>query len=177
MIFTATAIEGVFVLDVEPFIDERGAFSRTWAADEFEAHGLDTELSQCSTSWNPRRGTLRGMHYQRAPHAETKTIRCTRGRAYAVALDLRPESATYCGWTSTELSADNRRGFYVPKGLAFGFQSLDDGTEILYMMSHPYTPSHYAGVRWNDTAFAIDWPAVDERVMSDKDATYPDFTP
>jgi dTDP-4-dehydrorhamnose 3,5-epimerase len=162
---------------VEPFTDERGSFSRTFSQEEFTAHGLSPDVSQCSTSWNPRRGTLRGMHYQREPHGEHKLIRCTRGAAYGVAVDLRPEAATFCRWIAIELRADERRALYVPPGMAFGFQSLEDGTEILYMMSQPYAPSHYAGVRWNDPAFAIEWPDVDERIISEKDAGYPDFRP
>ena len=175
MIFSETPLPGVFLLDAEPFEDERGAFSRTFAEEEYASHGLNPRVSQCSMSWNKHKGTLRGMHFQHPPHAEAKTIRCTRGRVYAVALDLRPDSDTYCSWTPTELSADNRRALYVPELCAFGFQSLEPATEILYIMSHPYAPSHYTGVRWDDPAFGIEWPEAPDRTISEKDRTYPDF--
>jgi dTDP-4-dehydrorhamnose 3,5-epimerase len=175
--FSETPLEGAFLVDIEYAEDERGFFARTFAREEFEAAGLDPDVSQCSTSWNPRRDTLRGMHYQREPHGECKLVRCTRGAVYAVAVDLRPDAETYCAWTAAELRADTRQAIYVPVGMAFGFQSLEDASELLYMMSHPFTPSHYAGVRWDDPTFGIDWPAADERIISDRDRSYPDFQP
>jgi dTDP-4-dehydrorhamnose 3,5-epimerase len=176
MRFTELPLAGAYVIDVEPFVDERGEFARTYCREEYLAHGLDPEVSQCSTSWNPRRGTLRGLHFQRPPHQETKVVRATRGAAFGAVVDLRPGSPTYCSWHGVELRADEHRMVYVPKGMAFGFQTLEDETEILYQMSEPYTETHYAGVRWDDPAFGIEWPAG-ERMISEKDASYPDFRP
>jgi dTDP-4-dehydrorhamnose 3,5-epimerase len=176
VIFTETSVPGAFVIDVEPFEDERGLFARSFDREEFAEHGLSPEIAQCSTSWNRSRGTLRGLHYQAAPHGENKLVRCTRGSLWAVMVDLRPESPAYCRWASAPIDAENRRMYYAPKGIASGFITLADSTELLYAMSHPFTPSHYAGVRWNDPAFGIEWPEK-PRVISDRDASFADFEP
>lgn len=169
-----TGVAGVVILDAEPHHDDRGFFARTWCRDELSAAGLDDGISQCSISFNERRGTVRGLHWQRSPWEETKIVRCTRGRIWDVALDLRADSATYLRWTAVELSAENRRSLYIPKGVAHGFQSLDDRSEVYYMISESHHPESASGVRWNDPAFGIAWP-IAEIVISDRDASYPDF--
>ena len=175
MIFTRTALEGVWILDIERHEDERGFFARTWCREELAARGLDTALAHCSISFNRRRGTLRGLHYQTGPHAEAKIVRCTRGVAYDVTLDLRLSSSTFKKWVAVELSADNRRMLYVPVGCAHGFQTLADETEMQYQISQAYAPECARGVRWNDPAFGIVWPIRNDLVMSARDRTYPDF--
>jgi dTDP-4-dehydrorhamnose 3,5-epimerase len=174
VIFTPTPLAGAFVIEPEPIPDARGLFARTWCQRELQAHGLESRLAQCSTSFNKRKGTLRGMHYQTAPFAETKIVRCTRGSMYDVIIDLRPESATFARHFGATLTADNRRAMYIPTGFAHGFQTLEDDTEVLYQISEFYSPEHSRGVRWNDPAFGIEWPAA-ERIMADRDRTYPDF--
>ena len=176
MIFRETTLPGVWVIDPEPSADERGFFARTWCAREFEARGLTAELAQCSVSWNRARGTVRGLHYQAAPHAEAKLVRCTRGAIHDVALDLRSNSPTRHRWAAVELNADNRRMLFVPEGVAHGFQTLVDDTEVFYQISEFYSPEHSRGVRWDDPAFGIAWPQ-DERTMSERDRRYPDFRP
>jgi dTDP-4-dehydrorhamnose 3,5-epimerase len=175
--FEETAVVGAVVVVPEPMEDERGAFARTVDRDEFAARGLATDWVQCSTSYSRRSGTLRGMHYQAAPHEEAKLVRCTRGAIYDVALDLRPGSAGICSWAGVELSADNRRALHVPPGCAHGFLTLLDDTEILYMMDAPYVAAAARGVRWDDPAFAIAWP-VDGKtpLLAARDAAYPDWT-
>lgn len=175
MIFTETPIKGAYVIDPERLADERGFFARTWCRREFEAHGLDATLAQCSVSFNQKTGTLRGMHYQAAPHAEHKLVRCTAGIIYDVIVDLRPGSVTFRHWFAAELSADNRRMLYIPEGLAHGFLTLADNTEVFYQISEYYVPEGARGVRWNDPAFAISWP-VHPRIVSQRDSTYADFT-
>ncbi len=174
MKFSPTALAGACIIDIEPVQDERGFFARSWCREEFAKHGLNPDLAQCSISFNKKRGTLRGMHYQAKPHEETKVVRCTRGMIYDVIVDLRPESPTFRKWIAVELSADNRRMLYIPAGLAHGFQSLADDTEVFYQISTPYHPESARGVRWDDPAFGIEWPAA-ERIISDKDRRYPDF--
>lgn len=174
MKFSPTALAGACIIDIEPVPDERGFFARSWCREEFARHGLNPDLVQCSVSFNKKRGTLRGVHYQAKPHEETKVVRCTRGVIYDVIVDLRPESSTFRKWIAVELSADNRRMLYIPAGLAHGFQSLADDTEVFYQISTPYHPESARGVRWDDPAFGIEWP-VTERVISDKDRQYPDF--
>lgn len=169
-----TTVDGVFVVEPERVEDERGFFARTWCAGELAGAGLDPSLSQCSISFNTRRGTLRGMHFQRAPFEESKVVRCTRGRIYDVALDLRPGSPTFRASVGVELTAENRLALYVPKGCAHGFLTLEDASEVLYLISAPFTPGASAGVRWDDPAFAIEWPAR-PAVISTRDASYPDF--
>lgn len=175
MVFTETKLKGAFVVDLEPREDERGFFARTFCAREFEEHGLNPHLVQCSISFNKQRGTLRGMHWQEAPHGECKLIRVTRGAIYDVILDLRRGSATFKQWFAIELTAENRRQLYVPEGFAHGFQTLSDSTEVAYQMSEFFAPESSSGVRWNDPAFAIEWPTVARRIMNDRDASYPDF--
>lgn len=177
MIFAETALPGAFVIDLEPHRDERGFFARGWCEREFEEHGLDPRVAQCNLSYNDLKGTLRGMHYQVAPHEEVKLVRCIRGSIYDVIIDLRPESPAYMNWVGVELSAENRRSLYVPEGFAHGYVTLEDETETFYQVSEFYTPGAEAGVRWNDPAFAIEWPDVDVRVISEKDRAWPDFEP
>lgn len=174
MKFLETKLPGVFEIQIEPHSDLRGFFARTWCEKEFEDHGLNGNLVQCSVSLNLRKGTLRGMHYQAAPFAETKVVRCTAGEIYDVILDLRPESPTFKQWIALPLSAETRNSIYVPHGCAHGFLTLTDNSEILYQMSEFYHPELSRGVRWNDPAFQIAWPEKVE-VISERDQTYPDF--
>jgi dTDP-4-dehydrorhamnose 3,5-epimerase len=171
---TETRLAGAFVIEVELSRDERGFFARTFDADEFRRCGLDPTVAQCNTSFNERAGTLRGLHYQAEPDGECKLVRCTRGAIYDVIVDLRADSETYCRWFAVELSADNARELYIPKGLAHGFQTLTDDSEVAYQMSHVYVPEAARGVRWDDPAFGIDWPEA-ERTVSDRDSSFPDF--
>lgn len=174
MIFRETKLPGVIELRLEIKSDERGFFARTWCRNEFERHGLDPQLVQCSLSFSTLKGTLRGMHYQAAPHAETKLVRCTHGSAYDVLVDLRPQSPTFKNWVALILSAENRNMVYVPHGCAHGFLTLEDKTEVFYQMSQFYDAGSARGVRWDDPAFGIAWPAEVE-VISERDRTYPDF--
>jgi len=174
MIFTETPIKGAYVIDPEPIVDERGFFARTWCRREFEAHALVPGLAQCNISFNHRKGTLRGMHYQVAPHVEAKLMRCTAGAIYDVIVDLRADSKTFRQWFAVELSSDTRRMLYIPDGLAHGFQTLTDGVEVFYQMSEFYAPECARGVRWNDPAFGIRWP-LEVAMISERDRTYPDF--
>lgn len=174
MKFHETKLPGVFEIHFEPAADERGFFARSWCQKEFEDHGLDGRLVQCSVSLNSRKGTLRGVHYQGEPFAETKVVRCTAGAIYDVVLDLRGQSPTFKQWFAKVLSAENRHSLYIPKGCAHGFLTLTEESEVLYQMSEFYHPDSARGVRWNDPAFQIEWPAPPV-VMSDRDRTYPDF--
>jgi dTDP-4-dehydrorhamnose 3,5-epimerase len=172
MIFTETALAGAYVVEMERLEDDRGFFSRSFCAEEFAARGLPATLSQCSVSFNSRRATLRGLHFQADPHAETKLIRCTAGAIHDVIVDLRPDSPSRRRWLGFDLTADNRRALFVPKGFAHGFITLADRSEVLYMMSVAYAPGFARGVRWNDPALAIEWP-LEPKHMSDRDAAYP----
>ena len=174
MKFTDTGIGGVWVIEAERLEDERGFFARTWDTEEFADRGLNPRLAQCSISYNRAVGTLRGMHYQVAPHAEAKLVRCTAGAIFDVALDLRPDSSTVGEWFGTELSAENRRALYVPEDCAHGFLTLDDGCEVHYQISQSYAPEAARGVRWDDPAFAISWPG-EVVVINERDRSYPDF--
>ncbi len=174
MKFHKTKLPGVFEIHLDPAVDARGFFARSWCQKEFEEHGLKSNLVQCSVSVNSRTGTLRGMHYQAAPFAEAKVVRCTAGAIYDVVLDLRGESPAFKHWFTTMLSAENRRSLYIPEGCAHGFLTLTDESEVLYQMSEFYHPEASRGVRWNDPAFQITWPAKVE-VISERDRTYPDF--
>jgi dTDP-4-dehydrorhamnose 3,5-epimerase len=169
-----TAIAGVMVVRVAANGDQRGLFARTYDADAFAAAGLPTEWPQCNTSWNARKGTLRGLHFQNPPRPDPKLVRCTRGRIFDVAVDLRPDSPTFCRWTGAELSAENRDAMAIPAGCAHGFLTLEDDCEVFYMMGAFYVAELAGGVRWNDPAFAIAWPAA-PTAMSEKDANWPDF--
>jgi dTDP-4-dehydrorhamnose 3,5-epimerase len=174
MRFSPTGIAGVLVVDIEPRSDDRGSFARLQCPDEFAAAGHPFAPAQTSLSRNPRAGTLRGMHYQPAPHAEAKLVRAVRGRIFDVAVDLRPDSPTWRKWFGIELSAENARALFIPEGVAHGFLTLEPDTEVLYQISPKFEAGHEAGVRWNDPAFAIVWPHA-PALISDRDATYPDY--
>jgi dTDP-4-dehydrorhamnose 3,5-epimerase len=172
--FLETALKGAFIIEPERIEDERGFFARTFCRREFEARGLNPDLVQCSISFNHQRATLRGMHYQSAPHAEAKLVRCTRGAIYDVIIDLRPQSPTFRRWVAVDISAENHLMVYVPEGFAHGFQTLQAETEVSYYISEFYSPARARGVRWNDPAFAIGWPIADP-VISVRDQTHPEF--
>jgi dTDP-4-dehydrorhamnose 3,5-epimerase len=174
MIFKKTKISGVFEISLERKIDERGFFARTWCQKEFDACGLNSKLVQCSISYNTCKATLRGLHYQAAPFAESKLVRCTRGAVYDVVVDLRPESPTFKDWISLVLMAENRQMVFIPEGCAHGFLTLEDHSELFYQMSEFYDARSARGVRWNDPAFCISWPEH-VAVISDRDRDYPDF--
>ena len=174
MIFSEMELCGAYLVDIESMHDERGFFARSWCGDEFEAHGLNPALVQCNISYNKKKGTLRGMHFQIAPHEEAKLVRCVRGAIYDVIVDLRPDSSTYCCWQGVELNEENRRALYVPEGFAHGFYTLADDTEISYQMSSRFVPGSSAGIRWDDPAIAIQWPEQ-PTCMSEKDRSYPGF--
>jgi dTDP-4-dehydrorhamnose 3,5-epimerase len=174
MTFHETAILGAFEIHLEPRPDERGFFARSWCREEFQIHGLNPGLVQCSISYNKRKGTLRGLHYQAAPHQEAKLVRCTRGAICDVVVDLRVQSPTFKGWISANLTAANRHMLYVPEGCAHGFLTLEDETEVFYQMSAAYNSESARGVRWDDPAFRIEWPATVE-LISERDRTYPNF--
>lgn len=174
MEFLKTKLPGVFEIRIEAKPDERGFFARTWCQKEFEAQGLAGKLAQCSMSFNKRKGTLRGMHYQVVPHEETKLIRCTQGAIYDVVVDLRPNSPAFKNWIAAELTSEKRNMIYVPQGCAHGFLTLEDGSEVIYQMSEFQHLESARGVRWDDPAFQIKWPAKAE-VISMRDRNYPDF--
>jgi dTDP-4-dehydrorhamnose 3,5-epimerase len=174
MKFLAAEIPGVYLVEPEPIEDERGFFARVFCAGEFAARGLAAHVAQCSLSFNSRKGTLRGMHYQAAPHEEARLVRCTRGAIFDVALDLREGSATFGRWAAFELTAENRRMIYVPEGVAHGFQTLVDEAEVHYQMSAEYEAASARGARWNDPAFAIRWP-FPPSMISQRDASFPLF--
>lgn len=172
MRFIETKLKGAYIIEPEPIEDERGFFARTFCAREFEAHGLNPRLVQCNISYNKRKGTLRGMHYQAAPHAEAKLVRCTRGAIYDVIIDLRPESPTYQEWVAVELTAGSHRMLYVPERFAHGFQTLEDDSEIFYQMSEFYEPEYAQGVRWDDPVFMVEWP-IPPGIISGRDSEFP----
>ncbi|MGQ9870769.1 dTDP-4-dehydrorhamnose 3,5-epimerase [Leptodesmis sp.] len=174
MIFTETQLKGAFIIDVELLADQRGAFARTFCAKEFEQHGLKPTIAQCNLSFNYKTGTIRGMHYQVPPAAETKLVRCTKGAIYDVIVDLRPDSPTYRQHIGVELTADNRRALYVPELFAHGYQALTDGAEVVYQVGEFYTPGYERGLRYDDPAFGISWP-LPVTVISEKDASWPLF--
>lgn len=175
MIFMETKIKGAFVIELERLEDDRGFFARSWCQEEFRAYGLTPELAQCNISFNKKKGTLRGMHYQVAPHKEAKLVRCTMGAIYDVIIDLRPKSPTFKQWVAVTLTAENYKMLYVPEGFAHGFQTLEDKTEVFYQMTAFYVRESARGVRWDDSLFGIEWPD-DDRMISAKDQQYPDFT-
>lgn len=174
MIFTATPLPGAVVIEPEPLADERGFFARSFCAREFAAHGLNPHVVQCNISFNRNTGTVRGLHFQRPPHAEAKLVRCTAGAVYGVIVDLRPVSPSFRKHFAVELSAHNRKMLYVPEGLAYGFQTLQDDTEVFYQMSALFAPEAADGLRWNDPAFEIAWPLA-VTVISERDRSFPDF--
>lgn len=174
MIFTETKLKGAYLLEPERYEDERGFFSRSWSQREFAARGLEAGFVECNISFNKRKGTLRGMHFQVAPHAQPKLVRCTMGAVYDVIVDLRADSETFRQWVPAELSDQNRLMLFIPEGFAHGFQTLADNTELFYQMAGYYAPECASGVRWNDPAFGIQWPE-DERIIIARDQQYPDF--
>lgn len=174
MIFTATQLDDAWLIDLEPREDERGFFARIWCRQELAAQGLDTEIAQESLSFNRHRGTMRGLHFQRPPHEETKIVRCTRGGIFDVIVDLRPQSPSYLRWQGFELTAENRKALYVPKGFAHGFQTLVDNAEIVYQISEFYAPNSAGGYRYDDMAFGIAWP-LPVTVISERDLSWPAF--
>jgi dTDP-4-dehydrorhamnose 3,5-epimerase len=172
--FIPQELAGVWLIEPEWISDERGSFGRTWCAREFEGRGLNPRLVQCNISTNRRQGTVRGMHFQREPHAEVKLVRCTRGAIFDVIVDLRPGSPTFRLWVAQELSADNHRMFYIPEGFAHGFQTLTDDAEVFYQMSHEFVPGAGDGVRWNDPAIDVRWP-LPISVISERDQIWPEL--
>lgn len=178
MIFTEAPLASAWVIDPERREDERGHFARTYDRDEFAQRGIDATVVQCNTSFNARAGTLRGMHFQAAPHGEPKLVRCTRGAIHDMIVDLRPGSPTHRHWFSVDLTAANGRALHVPVDFAHGFQTLEDASEVLYMMGSEYAAGAASGVRWDDPAFGIEWPQppAGGRTISDRDAGYPDYT-
>ena len=176
MIFTSTPLAGSYLIEPDLISDERGFFARTYCRNEFADKGLNPNLVQCNISYNKVRGTLRGMHYQKAPYAEAKLVRCTQGGIYDVIIDLRSDSKTFTQWFGVELTAENRKALYVPEGFAHGFITLKDDTEVLYQMSEFFHAECAAGARWNDPVFSIQWP-VEVKVISERDQNYQDFKP
>ncbi len=174
MIFSPTGLPGAFLLELQKLQDERGFFARSFCVREFTAQGLEPRVSQCNISFNARRGTLRGLHYQEAPREEAKLIRCTAGAIHDVIVDLRPHSATYLKHFGARLDARNRRMLFVPAGFAHGFLTLEDDTEVFYQMSEFYAPESARGIRWDDPALGIDWP-LRPTVLSERDGSYPDW--
>jgi dTDP-4-dehydrorhamnose 3,5-epimerase len=175
MIFTPTLLEGAYLIDLEPRVDDRGYLARTFCEQEFAERGLRMQIVQSSTIQTTWRNTLRGLHYQEEPHREIKLVRCTRGSIFLVMVDLRPGSLTRNRWVGVELDARSGRMAFVPKGFAQGYQTLEDDVEVHYQMSHHYVPEAARGVRWDDPAFAIDWPPARERIISERDRTWPDL--
>lgn len=176
MIFVETKLKDAHIIEIEKLEDTRGFFARSWCRNEFDEHGLVSTVVQANISWNKKRGTLRGMHYQVPPYEEVKLVRCSRGSIYDVIIDLRKDSPTYKQWLGVELTADDYKLLYVPGGFAHGFQTLEDDTETVYQVSQFYTPGAEAGLRWDDPTFNINWP-LEVRVISDKDRNWPDYQP
>ena len=176
MKFQETPLDGAYVIELEPFHDDRGFFARGWCQREFTAHGLNGNVSQVNLSYNKSKGTMRGMHYQVPPHAETKLVRCVRGALYDVIIDLRSESATFGRTFGVELNCENRKMLYVPERFAHGFITLQDDTEAIYQASEFYAPGSERGIRFDDPLFKIDWP-VEIEVISDKDKSWANFDP
>jgi dTDP-4-dehydrorhamnose 3,5-epimerase len=177
MIFTSLPLNGAIAIDPERLSDDRGFFARTYCEREFAAHDIQARFVQCNVSFNLRRGTLRGLHYQQSPHEESKLVSCPRGAIYDVIVDLRSASPTYRHWHAVELSESNGRLLYVPKGFAHGFQTLCDDTTVFYQMSEFYHPDAARGIRWDDAALAIPWPKTDLRTLSQRDLAFPVLPP
>jgi dTDP-4-dehydrorhamnose 3,5-epimerase len=175
MVFKETRLKNAFIIELEKIVDDRGFFSRAWCQKEFNANGLNANIVQCNLAFNNRKGTLRGMHYQIAPHEEAKIVRCTRGKLYDVIVDLRPKSPTYLQWIGVELSSENRKMLYVPENFAHGYLTLTDNTELFYQVSDFYSPESESGIRWNDRTVNIKWPQTNDLIMTDKDKNWPDF--
>jgi dTDP-4-dehydrorhamnose 3,5-epimerase len=177
MIFTETKLKDAFIIEIEKIGDERGFFARVWCQNEFEARGLNSRWVQANLAFSKKRGTLRGLHYQIAPYEEAKLMRCIRGAMYDVIVDLRQDSPTYKQWLGVELTEDNRRMLYVPEGFAHGYQTLVDDTEVFYPVSQFYTPGAERGMRWDDPAFAVEWPVTENLTVSEKDKSWPEYLP
>jgi len=175
IIFRETKLKGVCVIEPERFEDQRGFFARSFSQQEFSAHGLKAQFVEAGISFNLRKLTVRGMHFQASPNEQAKLVRCTRGSILDVAIDLRPESPTYKQWFAQELTSRNRLMLYIPEGCAHGFQTLEDETEVFYQLSAGYAPASERGVRWNDPVFGIPWPATSGVIVNERDRTYPDF--
>ena len=174
MLFLETKLNGAFTIDVQRIEDSRGFFARAFCKREFEQRGLNPAIVQCNVSFNPQKGTLRGMHYQQEPFREVKVVRCIAGAIFDAIVDLRPDSSTYRQWTGVELSAQNGRSLYVPEGFAHGYLTLTENTEVFYQVSEFYSPGYERSIRWNDPAFRIQWP-IEPLIISPKDASHPDF--
>ena len=174
MLFSETELKGAHIIEVEKIEDNRGFFARAWCQRELEEHVLTARILQANISFNKKKGTLRGMHYQIAPYEESKFVRCTSGAIYDVVIDLRPDSPTFRRWMGVELTAENYKMLYVPENFAHGFQTLEDDTEVTYQVSQFYTPGSERGIHWDDPAFSIDWP-IEVQIISDKDKSWPDF--
>ena len=174
MIFIKTKLEGVFLIELDKREDDRGFFARFWDKKQFEDRGLSSKIQQCSISFNEKQGTVRGMHYQVSPYEEEKIVCCIKGKIYDVVIDLRPQSPTYNQWESFELNSMNYQMIYIPKGFAHGYQTLEDNTEVFYLMSEIYEPSKADGIRWNDPAFSIPWPC-DMTKISERDKSFLDY--
>ncbi len=174
MIFTDTPLKDAYIIELDRIEDERGFFARSWCVREFEEHGLNPILVQCNVSFNKKKGTLRGMHYQAAPHEEAKLVRCTKGALYDVIIDLRPDSPTFRKWFGVKLTAENRKALYIPEGFAHGFQTLEDETEVLYQMSESYHPESARGLRYDDPAYGVDWP-METFIVASKDRSWRSF--
>jgi len=175
MVFEETQLKGAFVIDLKKREDERGFFARTWCRKEFEDHGLNGDLVQSNLSFNTRKGTLRGLHYQVSPYAESKLVRCTKGAICDVIIDLRSSSPTFRHWFGVELTENNYRMLYVPEGFAHGYQTLQDHTEVIYHVSQCYVPNAEYGIRWDDPSFEIEWPMTEGRTISPKDQMWPNY--
>lgn len=175
MIFRETKLAGAFIIELEKFEDGRGFFALSWSREEFARRGLESQFAESNVSFNHEKGTLRGMHYQEAPHGQAKIVRCTMGAIYDVIIDLRNGSPTFKQWVGVELSAGNHLMLYVPKDFAHGFQTLENETEVFYQMSSPFVPDSGRGARWNDPAFGINWPAPEAKIINERDRAYPDF--
>lgn len=174
MKFTESRIPGAWIVDLTEIHDDRGFFAVTWRPEEFRQRGIEPAVAQCNLAFNHKRGTLRGMHFQSAPHAQAKIVRCTRGALLDVIIDLRPESPAYCQWDAVELTAENHRMLYLPAGLAHGYLTLSDDTEAYYHASTPWVREAESGVRWDDPAFGVAWPSA-PAIISDRDATWPGY--
>jgi dTDP-4-dehydrorhamnose 3,5-epimerase len=177
MRFTELRLSGALLIEPDRRADERGWFARTWCREEFARRGLPDAWAQCSAAFNRRRGTLRGLHYQADPFPEAKLVRCTHGAVYDVIVDLRPDAPTFAQWVAVELSGENGRQLFVPPGFAHGYQTLTDGAELDYLISEAYRPELARGVRWDDPALAIAWPDCPERIVSERDRSFPDLRP
>jgi dTDP-4-dehydrorhamnose 3,5-epimerase len=173
MKFIETPLEGAYLIEIEPISDQRGFFARSWCEHEFGDHKLNSNLVQCNISFNTKKGTLRGMHYQIKPHEEAKLVRCTQGSIYDVVVDIRPNSPTFRSWHGVNLSSNNRKMLYIPEGFAHGFQTLEDNTEVFYQMSNFYHGESARGLKWDDPDVGIDWILKDNLIISERDQGYP----